>query len=219
MRAAPSVTFAGDELDAAQRALVVEQDARGSVQAEALAVVHRHPVGVELGHRIGAARIEGRRLALHRLLDQPVHLARRGLVEAGLRGDEAHRLQHVVGAQRGDLPCQQRLAPGGLHEGLGPEIVDLIRLHLLQDAQQGGEVEQVAVHHPDLPGDAQPAQPLVHHVRRGGASHQAIDLVALLEQVLGEIGAVLARDPGDERSGHGPRLGKLESRLERMAGR
>jgi hypothetical protein len=35
-----------------------------------------------------------------------------------------------------------------------------------------------------------------------GAAHHAVDLVALLEQQIGEIGAVLARDPGDQRAPH-----------------
>src|SRR5262249_11281747 len=34
------------------------------------------------------------------------------------------------------------------------------------------------------------------------AAHHAVHLVALLEQELREIGAVLTRDPGDERAGH-----------------
>src|SRR3712207_7278461 len=40
-------------------------DAAAGVHAEALAVVHRDPVAVELGHRIGAAGVEGRGLVLH----------------------------------------------------------------------------------------------------------------------------------------------------------
>jgi hypothetical protein len=32
----------------------------------------------------------------------------------------------------------------------------------------------------------------------GGAAHHAVDLVALLEQEVGQVGTVLAGDPGDE---------------------
>ena len=35
-------------------------------------------------------------------------------------------------------------------------------------------------------------------VERGGAADDPVDLVAELEQVLGEVGAVLAGDPGDQ---------------------
>src|SRR5688572_32192847 len=44
-----------------------------------LAVVAHDPVGVELGDRVGAARIEGRGLALRRLLHQAIELGRGGL--------------------------------------------------------------------------------------------------------------------------------------------
>ena len=36
----------------------------------------------------------------------------------------------------------------------------------------------------------------------GRAVDEAVDLVALVEQQLGEIAAVLAADPGDQRAGH-----------------
>jgi len=40
-------------------------------------------------------------------------------------------------------------------------------------------------------------------VRRGGAStDDAEDAVALLEQQLGEVGAILSGDPGDQRCAH-----------------
>ena len=47
--------LARDEGLAAQRALVVEQDAVAGVHAVGLAVVDRDPVGVELGHRVRAS--------------------------------------------------------------------------------------------------------------------------------------------------------------------
>ena len=49
-------------------------------QAVALAVVHRDPVGIELGHPIGAARIE-RRVSFCDFLHQAVELTRAGLVD------------------------------------------------------------------------------------------------------------------------------------------
>src|SRR5487761_714548 len=61
--------LSGDEGLAAHRRLVVEQDAVRGVQAVGLAVIHRDPVGIELGHGIGAARVKRRQLALWRLHD------------------------------------------------------------------------------------------------------------------------------------------------------
>src|SRR6266436_4159931 len=56
--------LAADEGLAPRRALMVEQDPVRGVDAIGLAVIDRDPIAVELGRRIGAARHEGRRLAL-----------------------------------------------------------------------------------------------------------------------------------------------------------
>ena len=95
--------LAGDEGLAADRPFVVEQDAVGGVHAVGLAVVHRDPVGIELGGGIGAARIERRRLALRRLLHLAVQLGGRGLVEA-------HVVLHAAGcgSPRAGAACRAR---------------------------------------------------------------------------------------------------------------
>jgi len=56
--------LSGHERLAAPRAFVVEQDPARRVQAVALAVVDREPVGTHLGDTVGAARVEWRRLPL-----------------------------------------------------------------------------------------------------------------------------------------------------------
>ncbi len=95
--------LARDELLAAQRALVIEEDSGRRVHAEALAIIHGDPVAEELGDGIGRARIEGRLLVLDRLLDEPVHFGGGGLIEAGLRRGDAHRFEHVGDADGGDV--------------------------------------------------------------------------------------------------------------------
>ena len=139
--------LAGDEGLAAERALVVEQDAVGGVHAVGLAVVHRDPVGVELGRGVGAARIERRRLALRRLLDLAVQLRGRGLVEAGrlLEAQDADRLEQAQRAERVGIGGVFRRLEAHLDVALRREVVDLVRLDLLDEADQVGGVGQVAV--------------------------------------------------------------------------
>jgi len=76
--------LARDKGLAASRAFVVKQNAVAGVQAIGFAVVDRDPVGVHLGHRIGAARVEGRGFRLWNFLHQAVQLAGTCLIEAGL---------------------------------------------------------------------------------------------------------------------------------------
>src|SRR5271155_2494281 len=113
---------------------MVEKDPARGVDAEALAVVHSHPMGKSFGHRIGQARIEGGSLALALLLDHPEHLGGGGLVESCPGTSNAHRFEHVQTAERGHIGGEQRLLPGRLHKGLRREVVDLPRLHVANDA-------------------------------------------------------------------------------------
>jgi hypothetical protein len=80
------------------------------------------------------------------------------------------------------------------------EVVDLVRPHLLDDADQVGGVGEVAVvqleRHLGLVRVAVQVVDAVG-VEERRAALDAVHLVALVEQELGEIGAVLAGDAGD----------------------
>ena len=81
------------------------------------------------------------------------------------------------------------------------EVVDLVRLHLLDDADQVGGIGQVAVvQHEIAVGDVRVLVQVVDAVgvEQRGAALDAVDHVALFQQEFGKIGAVLAGDAGDE---------------------
>jgi len=89
--------------------------------------------------------------------------------------------------------------------GLRPEVVDLVGLDLLENAPEARPVGQVAV------VQEQPRAGLVRvdvevidpvRVEGAGATDDAVDLVALLEQELREVRAVLASDAGDQCTTH-----------------
>ena len=103
--------LAGDELDAAEGAFVVEEDAGACVETEAFAIVDGHPVGVELGDAVGAAGVEGGALALPGLLDEAEHLGGAGLVDAGLGAGDADGFEEVAGAEGGDGTGEEGLLP------------------------------------------------------------------------------------------------------------
>ena len=88
-----------------------------------------------------------------------------------------------------------------LHMALRGEIVDLVGLHLLHDADQVGGVGQVAVVQDEA--DVPLVRILIEMVdalgvERRRAALDAVHDVALGEQEFGEIGAVLAGDAGDQ---------------------
>ena len=84
---------------------------------------------------------------------------------------------------------------------LGGQVVDLVRLHLLDDADQAGTVGQVAVVQDELaPGFVGVLVQVVDAVgvEQAGPALDAMHFVALVEQKFGQVGAVLPGDAGDQ---------------------
>ena len=185
----------GHEVLSAAGGLVVEEDAVRDVHPVALAVVHGHPVAVDLGDRVGRAGMEGRSLRLGGLLHQPEHLRAARLVDAGVEPEVAHRVEHAQDADRGDVRGVHRHVERDLHVALGGEVVDLVGVQRLEGAGEAVLVDQVAVVQDELVPDVVDPP----GVEGAAAAHEPVHLVALLEQQLREVAAVLARDPGDER--------------------
>src|SRR5216684_5476699 len=76
--------LAGDERFAADRTLVIEQNAVRRVHAIGFAVIDRDPISIKLRNRIRRAGIEWRGFPLWDLLRLTEQLRGRGLIEAGL---------------------------------------------------------------------------------------------------------------------------------------
>ena len=72
-----------------------------------------------------------------------------------------------------------------------------------QQADHARQVRQVAVDNADPVGDAQPAQAAVLKSAGAGPPGHAVDLIALFQQELRQIGAVLTCDTGDHCAGQG----------------
>src|ERR1044071_5430998 len=85
--------FAGHKSLPASRALVVEEDAVARVQAVALAVIDRRPIGKNLRHAIGTAGPERRLLILRHLLRVAEHFAARSLIKTRADSGFANRFK------------------------------------------------------------------------------------------------------------------------------
>ena len=155
--------LARDERLAAALGLVVEEDAVTREHAVGLAVVLRDVERVGLGRRVGAARVERRRLALRRR-GAAVELARARLVDADWLARASHGLEHAHRAEPRDLARVLGRVEGHAHVALRAEVVDLVGLHRADDRLQARRVVEIAVVEP------QPAAYAREDRRRGGRS-------------------------------------------------
>ena len=218
--------FSRHEGLAADRAFMVEQNSVAGVHAISLAVIHRDPVGIQLGHRVRAAGIEGRRLLLRRFLHQPEQLGCRSLVKTALflQAQDAHGLQNAQRPQRVRVGGVFGLLETHRHMRLGGEIVDFVGQHLLDDAGQAGAVRHIAVVQDESPGRLM--RVLVQVVDTVGVEKRcaplhAMNLVALGQQKLGEVGAVLAGHAGNQglfHAGNSSRAHRIEARKTCLEG-
>jgi hypothetical protein len=140
---------------------------------------------------------------LRRLLDLAKQLRRRGLVETHVvvHAQDADRLEQPERAQGIGVGGVFRRLEAHLHVALGREIVDFGGFHLAQQAQQVGRVRHVAiVQEQARSGVVAVAIEIVDAlgVEQRRPAFDAVDDVPAAQQEVGEIGAVLPGDAGDE---------------------
>src|SRR6185312_7051582 len=201
----PARDLAGDEGLAANRRLVIEENAAAGKHPVCLAVIHRYPVTIHLGGPVGRARIEGRGLLLRYLLHLAEHLRRRGLIEARLllQPQDTDGLEQPQSAERIGIGRVFRRLERDSDMTLGREVVDLVRQHLLNYPNQVRGVRQVSVMQVQL--DVALVRILievVYPIRVEGrrAALDAMHLVPFAQEELREIGAVLPGYSSDQCS-------------------
>ncbi len=133
------------------------------------------------------------------------HLGRAGLVitqrAAALGGVVAHRLEQPERAERHHVGGVFRHLERDFDVALRAEIVDLVRLDRLEHAAQRRAVGKIAVMEGEL--FARDVGIVIEMVDAVGVEqtrppHQAVHLIALLQQEFAQIGAVLAGDAGNQ---------------------
>ena len=127
--------------------------------------------------------------------EQSTELMRTALYAAHL----AHGLEDPRDPDAGELGGQCRLNPGDGDERHRRQVVDLVGLGRTKCVHQRTLVEQVSL----VKGDAvaQVLDPV--ELLGGGAPHQPVDGVALLQEQFGQVGAVLPGDPCNKCRGDG----------------
>ena len=132
-----------------------------------------------------------------------VELRRRGLIESNtlFHAEDADRLQQPQRAERVGVGGIFRRFEAYLDMALGGEIVDFRRLRFLDQPDEVGGIGHVAVVQKKF--DAFDMRVLIQvvdalGVERGRAPLHAMHDIALAEQKLGQIGAILTGHAGDQ---------------------
>ncbi len=119
------------------------------MHAIGFAVIDRDPIGIELCRRVRRARIERRRFLLRNLPHLAEQLGGRGLIEAslGFAAEDTNGLEQAQRSKPIGVGRIFRRLERDLHMRLRREVVDLIRLRFLHNADDIGRVGHVAVMH------------------------------------------------------------------------
>ena len=197
------------------RALVVKKDPVAGIHPIALAVVDRDPIRIKLRDAVRTAWIERCALLLRNLLHQAVELAGAGLVDPRFfrEPQDTHCLKNPQHSQCITVGGVLRALKAHRYVALGAEVIDLIRLHLLDDPNQVGAVSEVAVVEGE-PGLSL-MRILVKVIDPGGVETACtpldpVHLLVLLQKELCQITAILACNACNQsgfRRGHRHRGG------------
>ena len=191
--AAARVTFRDERFEPAL-GLVVVEDAAAHEQPVVRAHQSGQPVGGELGDRVGVLRPGGRVLVLGALIDGSEHCGGACEEDASMRRLITDRFEERGGRGRDRLKRMRGASPRGGEEGRRGEMVELIGPVIDDGGGQRLGLQQVAVYERDPVAQMlRAAEPIIRRLSR-----EPEDVVALLQQQLGHIGAVLAGDPGDQ---------------------
>src|SRR5574344_703266 len=192
---------------AAARRLVVEKNAVRGEHSVRLAVVADSPVAVELRDGVGAARIERRRLLLRNLLDESVELRGRRLIELRrlVPSRQVNRLEKAHRPERVDIAGKLRGVEGDADVALRGEVVDFVRLDLVDELDQVRAVPKVSVVEEQLhPVDVRILIQVVDSlgIERGRAADDAVDFITFRKKQFREVASVLSSDARNQRFFH-----------------
>jgi len=136
---------------------------------------------------------------LRTLADLSKHFAGRSLIKPNARIYHSDRFQHPGHTQCSKLGGEHGLNETGWNKGLGSQVVDLIRVVLVQYSVNRGLIQKISFFQNNL--RAKVLDPFEMFTR--GAPDNTYDLVRFLEEVLRQIRPILSGNAGYNRSFHG----------------
>ncbi len=200
-RGGSAANFAGDEVFSTTRRFVIEQNAVDCEQAMRFPVDAHHLCSESLGTAVGVNRGEGRRFGLRNLAWPTKQLAGCGMEKARWIRQVAQDFQQAQGAHGGEFTGGFGNFETEADVALPGEMVKLLRFDLEQHPAQGSGVVEVGVMQKEAPIVDRRIGVQVSKAaafEATGAAYGTVHVVALTEQQLGQIRAVLTGNSSDK---------------------
>ncbi len=102
---------------------MIEQNAAAAKDLIRLAVIDGHPVCIQLGHTVRAARIKRRIFHLRHRLHLAEHFRSRGLIKTYARVHDAYRFEHIDRTDAGDFRSGDGLIERDADKTLCSEVI------------------------------------------------------------------------------------------------
>ena len=190
--------LASHKLETSSGTFVVEQDPRAAVHVVFFTIVSRQVETGDFADPVSTAWVETGLFGLGCFGGAAEHFATAGEIELAMWlefsqcGQEVMRTADVGGHSRdpvGKAFCDK---------ALGGQVITFVERMLAKDMEEAGIAFQVGAVKRDLVEDIADPGEATFGVFDGDPADQAVDFVALVEQVFSEVAAVLAGDTCDE---------------------
>ncbi len=177
---------------------MIEKDAADAEHVVSLAVVSRQFKSSDLADAVWTAWIKRSRLALGHFAHAAKHLGRSGEIKTALRAQLLKCSQHVMRAVDVDVHRREAVLKTFGHETLRSQVIAFIK-HVttedVKDARIAFNTRRMKLKPIKQMRDATKPSLRIFHP---DAAHQAVNLVAEIQKMFGQIASVLARDARDE---------------------
>ena len=177
---------------------MVEQDAGAAEHVVRFPILPDDPKTVQLGHRIGGTGVKRGLFALGNFLHLAVQLGGGRLVNTRLlcqpgKSDRLQNAQHTEGV---NIRCVLRRVKADMDMTLRGEVVNLVRAHGADHFVDRACIGQISIVEVELREPFQVCDTL--SVIHAAAANQAVNVVALIQQKLRQIRAVLPCHTGNQ---------------------
>ena len=179
---------------------MIEKDSAHRERIICLAVIAGQIETANFTDSIAGTRMEGREFCLRNLVNFTEHFARSGKVEPALRNGLAQRRKKKVRAIDVGIQSGEFVVEGITDEALGGQMITFVRENSRDYLKQAGEALNRSCVKGYFASHLGESCQAVRWILQSHPPDDSMDLVTLRNQKFSQIGAILTRDAGYQRT-------------------